>query len=207
MCPQCGLDQIAGIFIHVRHTRIDPIRQYAFGQVVNFLKTLTRIDHEFSLHEQLFKRLLGGLPVPPSRVTPTGILEVPGAQRALGSNACPNFAHQILIAVLEPATLAVHLCHARQGKTIISHWQPGRSMKPVFEDFALSYQLIEEPGRVIRDPGPQHMVVGAFDHGNGIDLHITQLLDSAQRRPLAAAERISSQQALLIECDASEFWC
>ena len=80
-------------------------------------------------------------------------------------------------------------------------------MKPVFKDLALSYQLIEKPGPVVRDPRPQHVVVGAFDHRNGIDLHVTQLLDCAQRRPLAAAERISSQQALLIERDASEFGC
>ena len=72
-------------------------------------------------------------------------------------------------------------------------------MKPVFEELAFAYQLLEVPGAVIGHARPQRVVMGAFDNGYGIDLNVPEAFDGAQHGALVAAEGFGSQQTLLVE--------
>ena len=72
-------------------------------------------------------------------------------------------------------------------------------MKPVLENPALTLELVDMVTFVVWHPSAQHMVVCAFDHGDGIDLHIAELLDGFQRCAFAAAEGFAFEQALPIK--------
>ena len=63
-------------------------------------------------------------------------------------------------------------------------------MKPVFEYLALLDQLIEKFWPVVRNSRPEHVVVGTFNYGYGVDLHITELFYGAQSGAFATAEEI-----------------
>src|SRR3546814_13937885 len=87
--------------------------------------------------------------------------------------------------------------HIGDEKFKIARGDVGQGVCPVFEDSLVDgLRLTQMPALVRRNPRPQNVMMTAFDHVDGVDLHITKMLDRRQRGVCAAAERFRRVQSL-----------
>ena len=102
-------------------------------------------------------------------------LEVRSAQWTFGANALHDVLCQCLVGAQPGAPATAESCYAGQAEAIIFHRKVSGGMRPVLEDLALRALCPVELRRVIcRQARPEHVVMRPFNHGNRIDLDISQ---------------------------------
>ncbi len=176
--------------------RVHAFGQHPLGKIVDLLKPFAPGDHELAPVKELLEGALRRLPVPPPAAAMAGGLEVPGLQGPIVANAAEHLAGHLLVHGLAAPGPA----HHGQVEAIVAHGQIGGRVGPVLEHRTILVLQVVEPDRLIAGhAAAQHVVMGALDHGDRVDLHPAEALDGAGHGPAAAAERIPPQQPLPVQ--------
>ena len=195
-----GIEQIRRVFCGGGRAHIQAAGQTRLAQGIDFLHAAALAHHQIALHEQLFYRAARWACVPPATALVLRIFS-DVAQADAAFVFCPrqNFAHQDGIATIKIAAVArLYLFHLRQGIAVIAHGQIRRRVIPVFKHVLRGHQLIQMAQIIIGHAAPQHMVVGALHHGNGVDLHIAQMPNRLQTACQTCGKHGRVPQALLL---------
>ena len=85
----------------------------------------------------------------------------------------------LLLPFAEPCSVADAVSlHPRDVEAVIGHWEKGDGVGPVLKDTTIDCsQIVQERRLIVRTPCPKCVMMCALDHGDGIDLKISQMLD------------------------------
>ena len=200
MRPLGGIEQIGRVFCGGGCAHIQATGQTCLAQGIDFLHATALAHHQIALHKQLLYRAARWACVPPAAALVLRIFsDVAQAYAALIFGPRQNVAHQSDIAAIKIAAIArLHCLHLRQCKAVIAHGQIRRRVIPIFKHLLLGHQLIQMAQIIIGHTAPQHMVVGALHHRNGVDLHIAQMLNRLQTACHTRGKHRCLPQALLL---------
>ena len=132
------------------------------------------------------------------------VVDVADRQRALRSDAAEHLAQIRRRHRREPdaAALPVPL-HGADVEPHVGGRQVGQGMRPVFEHGLVDgLRLAQMLAPVSRNARIQDVVMAAFDHVDGVDLHIAQMLHRRARRRGPVAERRGPVEPLRAQPDA-----
>ena len=200
MRPLGGIEQIGRVFCGGGCAHIQATGQTCLAQGIDFLHATALAHHQIALHKQLLYRAARWACVPPAAALVLRIFsDVTQAYAAFILCPCQNFAHQGGITAIKIAAIArLHRLHLRQGKAVIAHGQIRCRVIPVFKHLLRRHQLIQMTQIIIGHTTPQHMVVGALHHRNGVNLHIAQMLNRLQTTCHSCSKHRCLPQALLL---------
>lgn len=173
---------------------IDGLWDDAFGEIEHFLEALTVADHDLAAHPELvqgaFFNFAGGDFRP--AIDEGFAFDLAQEERAFLFDTREHAAHGFFQVrrIFTPMNFAFEFLHQGAGETVVAHGEVGGGVVPVFEDGAVGVvQLMEHVGVVIGDVGPEDVVVGALDDGDGVDLDVAEVFDGAEGGGFALAER------------------
>ncbi len=140
------------------HVGIVPVRQDAFGEIVDPMKIMALGDHQAAGGKQYFQRAFFRFPFPPAAAFTVGTLEIGRAHRAVLVDMLQQqfygramFIHPF--GGIFPAHRA-GIDHAVAVQTVIFDRQETGFMRPVLEQLALLQQLIQPLLRIAAEPAP-----------------------------------------------------
>ena len=155
------------------------------------------------------RRMIGA--VPPGSLPLQGqtnrISKIAGCQRPFGSDRRRHRCERVLLApapVPRPLDRVVGSRASWAGRSGSRPWAGTRPRAPSTRKRLRStaVRLVQVLRPVARHPGPQRMVMGALDHRNSVDLHVTQVIDGFSHSAFACPHRRSSVQQLGIQQQA-----
>ena len=77
-------------------------------------------------------------------------------------------------------------------------------MRPILEHRLLNaLDMMQVGATIVRDAAEQNVVVTTLDNVDGVDLHVTQVLDRGLHGALAGAEGFALVETLSVEPDAT----
>ena len=135
-----------------RHRRLQLLaRDHPLGQVVQPLEAVAAGDHHLACGEQVLEDPLLRLPVPHAAAS-AAPLEVPGRQRAVGSQRVEHALLHLRVVVVLPAppVLLAEVLHAPLEERIVLDRDEAGLVRPVLEDAAALQQPRDGRLRVAR---------------------------------------------------------
>ena len=155
-----------------------------FGQVIDLLEAITPCDRQRAGTPQPFQRGFGRVPIPPTafaaRLTHA---DIGAGDGAFVGNAAQDFVEFRLVSIPEPVAPVVGQAMGVTRKAVLpmgeqGHGQDGGIMRPVFKQGAVAFQEgFQVFGFIGWAAGKQNHVMGAFNGGDAINLHETNLLN------------------------------
>ena len=194
------------MLLEVRRPHVDVGWQKSLGKLVALLEPSPFDADQFALHEQLLEGPLGGLPVPPAGAARAWIFKISCEQRSLGANPVQHPGAQAIIGVVvPPPPIAVRDApHHGQNEAVVAHRQVARRMAPVLEGAMRLDETIQQRFVVPGDPVVEDMVVGAGNHGDGVDLDVPDLAKDLLDPGHPGAELALAGEPLMLERQAAQ---
>ena len=125
-------------------------------------------------------------------------------ERAVAAHPRHHLAHLLRRHVAEPGLRRrAAVRHVRQEEAEVAGRHIGERMGPVFEHALVHRErLLEIAAAVLRDPGPEDVMVRPLDHVDGVDLHVAEVRHRRRGRRRPGAERRRRVEPLRGEPDA-----
>ncbi|KGH27929.1 hypothetical protein P353_16845 [Comamonas testosteroni] len=175
------VQQIGRHFIDSRFLLINVWREQLLRQHIKLLHAVALANHQVALHEQLVECSPTRAMVPPHTFAFGAFLQIACFQYSFSSHTGKDFRHKSFIDAPEVGALTTTKGeHAWQRKPVVAHRQVSRCVKPVFEYFSSTRQLIEVLQSIVRHPIPENMVMCTLHNGQRVYLHVAQMLNRSQ---------------------------